>query len=102
MSSLPSPARGCVRERLQDRHGSIGFAFEFEGHAYRATASHFDDGRLAEIFLDTSKAGSAAQTNAQTAAVLVSLLLQHGVGVDAITHSVAGPIAVALELARAP
>jgi hypothetical protein len=90
------------RERPVNRRNSIGFAFEFEGQAYRASASHFDDGRLAEIFLDTNKAGSAAQTNAQTAAILVSMLLQHGVDVDAIMHSVSGPIAVALKLARAP
>ncbi len=45
------------RRRPVNRRNSIGFAFEFEGQAYRATASHFDDGALAEIFLDTSKAG---------------------------------------------
>jgi hypothetical protein len=84
------------RQLLPNRRRSIAFIFEFEGHKYRATASHFDDGRLAEIFLDTDKAG-ALQSNANTAAILTSLLLQHGVSPDAVRHSVAGPIAVALD-----
>jgi hypothetical protein len=32
----------------------------------------------------------------KTAAILVSLLLQHGVSVDTIRHSVGGPIAIAM------
>jgi hypothetical protein len=87
------------RQLLPNRRRSIAFVFEFEGHKYRATAGHFDDGALAEIFLDVpGKAGtSSLQSNANTAAILTSLLLQHGVSPDAIRHSVAGPIAVALD-----
>ena len=51
---------------------------------------------LAEIFLNTGKLGTPLQSNAETAAILTSLLLQHGVAPDVIRHSVAGPIAVAL------
>ena len=91
-----------IRARLPDRRGSIAFNFEFEGHAYRATATRYDDGRLAEIFLDTGKINSPLQKNAEVSAILVSLLLQHGVGADEILHSISGPIATALELARAP
>ncbi|TWI73796.1 hypothetical protein IQ16_01940 [Bradyrhizobium huanghuaihaiense] len=80
------------------------FAFNFthEGHLYRASASRYPDGRLAEIFLDVGKFNSPLQQNAETAAVLVSLLLQHGVDADTILHSVRGPIATALEMAVAP
>jgi hypothetical protein len=46
--------------------------------------------------LDTGKAGSAVQTQAENAAVLVSLLLQHGVTLDEIRSKVTGPIAMAL------
>jgi hypothetical protein len=84
------------RQHLPNRRRSIAFIFEFERHRYRATAGHFDDGRLAEIFLDTDKAG-ALQSNANTAAILTSLLLQHGVSPDAIRHSASGPVAIAID-----
>ena len=62
-----------------------------------ATAGHFNDGNLAEIFLDVpGMLGTPLESNAQNAALLASLLLQHGVTPAAILHSVAGPIAVAL------
>ena len=53
------------RQVLPNRRRSIAFTFEFESHKYRATASHFDDGRLAEIFVDTDKAGTPLQLNAR-------------------------------------
>jgi ribonucleoside-diphosphate reductase alpha chain len=87
----------AIRQHLPNRRRSIAFTFEFESHRYRATASHFNDGRLAEIFLDTDKAGTPLQLNAETAAILASLCLQHGVSVETIRHSVNGPIAVALD-----
>ena len=90
------------RARLPNRRQSIAFNFEHEGHCYRATATRYDDGLLAEIFLDCGQAGSAVQQHASTTAILVSLLLQHGVSTDEISHSISGPIAVALELAGAP
>ena len=71
--------------------------FEFEGH--RAALGRFPDGTPAEIFIDAiGKAGSAIQTHVETAAILVSLLLQHGVALDAIRHSISGPVAIALDL----
>lgn len=87
-----------ARSRLPNRRGSMIVAFEHDGHRYRASGS-FDPhtGRLAEIFLDTGKAGSAVQQQADDAAILTSLLLQHGVDVGVIRHSLAGPIAVALD-----
>src|SRR5712671_2558649 len=76
---MRGPLMRAARQHLPNRRRSIAFTFEFESHRYRATASHFDDGRLAEIFLDTDKAGTPLQLNAETAAVLASLCLQHGV-----------------------
>jgi hypothetical protein len=85
------------RKRLPNRRGNVSFGFEFEGFAYRATASHFDDGALAEIFLHVpGKLGTPLQSNADTAAILTSLLLQYGVAPDVIRHSVTGPIGIAL------
>lgn len=86
-----------MRERLSDRRPSYSFSFEYEGHTYRATAGIFPDGRLAEIFLDVpGKLGSPLQANAHNAAILTSLLLQHGVAPEIIRHSVTGAIAIAL------
>jgi len=87
----------ATRQHLPNRRPSVSFSFEFESHRYRATASRFDDGRLAEIFLDTDKAGTQLQLNAETAAILASLCLQHGVHAETIRHSVNGPIAIALD-----
>jgi hypothetical protein len=90
-----------TRERLPNRRPSVAFAFEHEGHRYRATAGRYSDGRLAELFLDTGKDGTPLQSNAETAAILVSLLLQHGVAPSKIRHSIGGPIAIALDLTGA-
>ena len=88
------------REKLSNKRRSIGIKFEYEGHSYRATASRYPDGRLAEIFLDTGKINTPLQQNAETAAILVSLLLQHGVDVALIRHSISGPIAMAIDMAE--
>jgi ribonucleoside-diphosphate reductase alpha chain len=85
------------RERLPNRRPCYSFSFEYEGHTYRATAGVFPDGRLAEIFLHCpGKLGTPLQSNADNAAILTSLLLQHGVAPDVIRHSVNGAIAIAL------
>ena len=96
-STAHKPAQ-APREHLPNRRGNFSFSFEHEGHQYRATAGRFADGRLAEIFLQApGKLGTPLQSNADTAAILTSLLLQHGVDPEVIRHSITGPIAVALE-----
>jgi ribonucleoside-diphosphate reductase alpha chain len=92
------PAGKPARKTLSTRRFNRSLPVECEGHTYRATAGWFDDGQLAEIFLDTGKFGTALQANADTAAILTSLLLQHGVSPDVILHSISGPIAIALRL----
>jgi hypothetical protein len=87
------------RKRLPNRRPNTSFGFECEGFCYRTTAGYFADGGLAEIFLEVpGKAGTPLESNANTAAILTSLLLQHGVAPDVIRHSVAGPVAIALFL----
>jgi hypothetical protein len=86
-----------ARCRLPHRHGSVSIGFECEGFRYRATASYFDNGALAEIFLDVpGLLGTPLAANANNAAILTSLLLQHAVDPSVIRHSITGPIAVAL------
>ena len=88
----------AVRERLPNRRRSTVVAFEHDGQRYRASAGFFRGGAVGEIFLDVGKAGSAVQCFADDAAVLASLLLQYGVSITVIRHSVTGPIGVALDL----
>jgi ribonucleoside-diphosphate reductase alpha chain len=87
------------RRRLPNRRGSIRFPIRHDGIVYLVTLSRFEDGRLAEIFLDALKPDSALAVHAHNAAVLASLLLQHGVTAAAIKHSISGPIATALAAA---
>jgi hypothetical protein len=84
-----------IRHRLPNRRASERFEFVHEGDFYLATVS-FRDGQPAELFLDCKKPGSALAAQAKDAAVLCSLLLQHGVAPETIRHSINGPIATAL------
>jgi hypothetical protein len=95
-------ARGVVmtREYLPNRRGSESFQFEHAGFCYTATVSKFSDGRLAEIFIDHERPNSQIAEHAADSAVLASLLLQHGVTVTSIRHSISGPLSVALALAE--
>lgn len=90
------------RERLPNRRPHVAFNFSHEGQTYHCSAARFSDGRVAEIFLQTSKAGSAAQQHAECAAILCSLALQSGVAAETIIGAVGGPIGKALALAVAP
>ena len=87
-----------LRERLPNRRLSESFEIETAGRKYRCTIARFDDGRLAEIFIDARKPGSEIAEHASDAAVLASLLLQHGVSAATIAHSISGPLATALDL----
>lgn len=89
-----------ARERLPNRRASERFTVDYDGARYTATLSKFSDGRVAEIFLDAAKPDSGLAVHANDAAVLASLLLQHGVPAATIRHSISGPIAVALDLAE--
>jgi hypothetical protein len=91
-----------ARERLPNRRPHVAFNFSDEGQSYHCSATHYADGRIAEIFLQTSKAGSTAQRHAECAAILCSLALQSGVSAETIITAVGGPIGTALMLAVRP
>jgi hypothetical protein len=98
-----------VRQRLPNRRASKTFALECAGLSYVATVSHFDDGRLGEIFLTNHKAGSAADTAARDSAIVCSIALQFGADVDTIRKALcrdargnaSGPLGIALDLLSA-
>ena len=55
---------------------------------YRAQVGHFPDtGSIAEIFIDAAKPNSALDAFAADAAILISLLLQHGSSLAEIGHA---------------
>ena len=66
------------RERLRNRRRSETFTLELHGLHYVASFSRFDDGRVAEMFLQDHKPGSQSDSNARDAAVAASLALQFG------------------------
>jgi hypothetical protein len=91
------------RQRLQNRRPHWLYRFESGGQMYTGGIGRFDDGRIAEIFINGAKVGSAAEANAQDAAIVASLALQHGCPIDTIRHALArgggsgGPLAALLD-----
>ena len=95
-----------TRQRLPNRRGHELLTFEHDGIRYTAGVGRFADGGLAEIFLATTKHGSALDVIARDAAVAASLLLQHGCPVGTLRQALtcnsdgsgSGPLACALDL----
>ena len=59
MSSPP------IRMRLPDRRGHVLIDFEADEFRYTAGLGFFEDGRLAEVFLNASKIGTPIETAAR-------------------------------------
>jgi ribonucleoside-diphosphate reductase alpha chain len=95
-----------TRQRLPNRRGHELLEFEHGGIRYTAGVGRFEDGGIAEIFLKTTKQGTAIGVNARDAAVAASLLLRHGCSVDILRQALtrngdgwgSGPLARALDL----
>jgi hypothetical protein len=66
------------RKRLPHRHSSENISIEVAGLKFTATVSRYDDGRPAEIFLESNKTSSFASIMASDAAIAASLALQYG------------------------
>jgi hypothetical protein len=67
-----------MRQQLNNRRGAVTFVFQLGGLDYTASVGRFPDGRMAELFLNSTKVGSQADLNAKEAAIAVSLALQFG------------------------
>jgi hypothetical protein len=79
------------RQRLANRRPHWLFRFESGGQTYTGGIGRFDDGRIAEIFINGAKVGSAAEANAQDAAIVASIALQYGCPLETIRHALARP-----------
>lgn len=96
------------RQYLPNRREGETFCFENEGVSYTATISRFDDGSIAEMFLNAGKLGSAVHTMARDAAVVFSISRQCGVPMGVLYSALAkledcspsGPVGVALKIAE--
>ena len=94
------------RRRPPDRRGHEVISFRHGGVDYVAGIGRYDDGRLAELFLNGGKLGTHADTAARDAAIAASLLLQHGCPAETLSRaltrnadgSASGPLARALDL----
>lgn len=82
--SMIAPA---LRQRLKNRRAHWLYKFKSGGQIYTGGIGRFDDGRIAEIFINGSKAGSTAGANAQDAAIIASLALQLGCPIQTIRHA---------------
>jgi hypothetical protein len=91
------------RQRLPNRRLHWLCRFECDGQIYTGGIGRFDDGRIAEIFINGAKVGSAAEANAQDSAIVASLALQHGCPLETIHHVLVrsggsgGPLATLLD-----
>jgi hypothetical protein len=94
------------RQRLPNRRRSELYNFQHGGHSYRASVSRFEDGRLAEVFLDATKPDTGVSVAGRDLAVAASLALQFGCPADTLrkalsrlsTGAAAGPLGVLLDL----
>jgi ribonucleoside-diphosphate reductase alpha chain len=99
----------ATRRRLPDRRASITFDVEAFHLRFTVTASPFDDGTPAEIFIQNHKAESAAGIMASDSAIAASLALQYGCPPETLRKALSrdargnasGPLAAALDMLAA-
>jgi ribonucleoside-diphosphate reductase alpha chain len=77
----------AARQRLPNRRPSENFGFEVDGLHFTATVSRFEDGRIAELFLNNHKFGNQSDTNARDASIIFSFAVQNGADADAIRRA---------------
>jgi ribonucleoside-diphosphate reductase alpha chain len=100
-----------ARFRLPKRRRCESFTFTLGGLRFTATVSRFDDGRIAEVFLNNHKFDNQSDTNARDSAIILSFALQHGADINEIRKALCrdsigralGPVGAALDrIAGAP
>jgi hypothetical protein len=77
------------RKRLPNRRGGELLDFEFRGKPYTLYVGRFDDGSLAEVFIDYGvKSGNDVYDDSKDAALCLSIALQYGVPEHVIREAV--------------
>lgn len=98
-----------TRQTLPQRRYHEVREFAMDSIRYTVGIGRFLDGKPAEVFMNSNKIGTAADTNARDAAILLSFLLQHGVNIDDVAHALTrktdgtplGPIGLVAEMLQA-
>jgi ribonucleoside-diphosphate reductase alpha chain len=94
-----------ARARLPNRRLAETFELEVAGLRYTCTIGRYLDGTIGEIFLNNHKSNSAADVNARDAAIVTSIAIQFGAGIETIRHALcrdsqgraSGPLGAALD-----
>ena len=73
-----------LRERLPNRRFATTFDIVAGALRYTTTVGYYPDGRIGEIFLDASKAGSDADSAARDSAITASIAMQFGANIETI------------------
>jgi hypothetical protein len=76
------------RQRLPNRRASTNFKVEVGGLHYVVTYSRFDSGQVGEVFISNHQINSAADVNARDAAIVCSIALQFGAGLEVIRKAI--------------
>jgi hypothetical protein len=80
--TLPAPSG---RRRLANRRTHEGREIVFGGILYRVGLGRFDNGEIAELFINVpGKVGTDLEAHARDAAITASIALQHGCGIDVL------------------
>jgi len=77
-----------LRRALPNRREHEVHDLEFRGRAYVVGFGRFEDGSLAEVFIDARKQSTDAADDARDGALVLSLALQHGTPAETIRHAV--------------
>lgn len=95
-----------TRERLNNRRETDTLIIGYKGQNYTASVSYFENGRVAEAFIQCGKPGSELEAVARDTAVILSLALQFGCPLNVLREAItrnddgvaAGPIGALLDL----
>jgi len=77
----------ATRRPLPDSRGSYTMKARVGGHTVYLTSSTYEDGKVGEIMITTSKEGAAWRSMLNQFAIAVSIGLQYGVPLDAFVKS---------------
>ena len=75
------------RHTLPNRRALEVIDVVHDGCLYQVGIGRFEDGSPAEVHIDSPKPGSTLDTHGHDVAALITLLLQSGVGISTIEHS---------------
>lgn len=94
------------RQRLPNRRHHEAFSLYHWQQKFHVGIGRDDKGNIREVWIASGKSGTQAETLARDSAVILSIALQHGVGIDELRHAVmrdangsaSGPIGTLLDL----